>query len=133
MGEHSRLPDLIMKLTASQFLHILDTLRSDPLRGQRNSPRVGLRCRATMVPCTESASVTRQEVWIKDLSVEGVGFVTEELLELGSYVVIQFASDGRGGVSVLYRVTRCLRVGPKSVEIGGHLDHVLSDEELSAT
>jgi hypothetical protein len=120
----------MMNLTSRQFLHIIDTLRSDPLRGRRNAARVGLRFRVAMLPCVESGPVTRHDVWVRDISVEGIGFVHAEPLPLDSFVVVQFAAEGDGGLSVLYRVTRSHRVGPKSVEIGAKIDHVLSPEEL---
>ena len=119
-----------MKLTSSQFLRILETLRSDPLQGRRKTPRVGLRCKAMMVPCVESGPVERHEVWVRDLSVEGIGFLFNDTLPLGSFVVFQFSPEGDSSLSVLCQVTRAHRVAAKSVEIGARIDHVLSPEEL---
>jgi hypothetical protein len=119
-----------MQLTSSQFLRIIETLKSDPLQGRRTTPRVGLRFKATMVPCVESAEVPRHEVWVKDLSVQGIGLVHTEELPLGSLIIVQFAADHDSGISVLYKVTRSHRVGVKSVEIGAKIDHVLTPEEL---
>jgi len=119
-----------MKLTSSQFLRIIETLRSDPLQGRRRTPRVGLRCKAIMVPCVESGPVERQEVWVRDLSTEGIGFVHTDTLPLQSFVIFQFLEKDQLALSVLCQITRCARVAPKSVEIGAKIDHVLSPEEL---
>jgi hypothetical protein len=119
-----------MQLSATQFLRILETLRSDPLQGRRRTPRVGLRVKATMVPCVESGPVAKHEVWVRDLSVEGVGFVHSVPLPPDSFVILQFASKNDPGLSVLYQVTRSHQLAAMSVEIGAKIDHVLSAEEL---
>jgi hypothetical protein len=120
-----------MKLTSSQFLRIIETLRSDPLHGRRKMPRVGLRCKATMVPCVENGPVERHEVWVRDISVEGIGFIYHDTLPLQSFVVFQFSAKDDTGLSVLCQIIRSHRVASKSVEIGAKIDHVLSPEELS--
>ncbi len=120
-----------MKLTSSQFLRIIDSLRSDPLHGRRRTPRVGLRCKAVMIPCVENGPVQRHDVWVRDLSVEGIGFVHTDTLDLGSFVVFQFSAVDDAGISVLCQILRCEKVAPKSVEIGARIDHVLTPEELN--
>ena len=119
-----------MQLTSSQFLRIIETLRSDPLEGRRRTPRVGLRAKAIMIPCVETGPVHRHEVWVRDLSVEGIGFIHTEPLPIGSFIIVQFAGKGDDGLSVLCQITRSNRAAEKSVEIGSKIDHVLSAEEL---
>lgn len=121
-----------MKLSASQFLRIIDTLKSDPQLGRRRNPRVGLRAKVNMVPCVEKGPVQRFEVWVRDLSVEGVGFVHCDELDAGSFVVLHFPAKDDTGISVLCQVMRSHRIGPKSVDIGARIDHVLTPEELLA-
>jgi hypothetical protein len=120
----------LMKLTSSQFLRIIETLRSDPLEGRRRTPRVGLRCKAIMVPCVEDGPVQCHEVWVRDLSVEGIGFIHHDTLPLHSFVIFQFTAKDDAGLSVLCQIVRSVRVAPKSVEIGAKIDHVLTPEEL---
>jgi hypothetical protein len=122
-----------MTLSSRQFLHIIETLRSDPTRGRRANPRVGLRFKVRMLQCVECGPVPLCEVWVRDLSIEGIGFVHEEHLPIGSFVVIQFAPEGTdAGLSVLYQVLRSHQLAVKSFEIGAKLDHVLTAEELAA-
>jgi hypothetical protein len=119
-----------MKLSAEQFVQIVETLRSDPPFGRRVAPRVGLRLRATLIPCIADEPVTRDLVWVRDLSTTGIGFVHKRGLPHGAFVIVQFQGDGAAQVSVLYKVQRSRQVGSETFEIGAAMDHVLTAEEL---
>ena len=121
-----------MKLSPEQFVQIVESLRSDPLFGRRATPRVGLRLRATLFPCVADAPVTKDPIWVRDLSTTGMGFLHKRALPADTFVVIQFESDSDTTLSVLLKVLRSKQVGPESFEIGAAIDHVLTREELAA-
>jgi c-di-GMP-binding flagellar brake protein YcgR len=120
-----------MQLTAEQFNGIIASLRSDPLAGRRGAPRVGLRLRVTVIPCAET-NVVEQTVWLRDLSVTGMGFVHSRPFPEGSHLVTRFHQADNESIAILVEVTRCKEVAPKTYEIGTRIDRLITREELGA-
>ena len=111
-----------MALSAEQFSAILDHLRSDATGGRdsehRVAPRVGLRVQATVTYWQTDHKTVSRKVWIRDISVGGIGLVTHDLIEKGSLFVIVF-EGGEGKVTVVYRVVRCQEAGKSQYIVGG--------------
>src|SRR5260221_5039039 len=120
-----------MQLTADQFNDILSSLRSDALAGRRGAPRVGLRIQVTIIPCAEH-DVVEQVVWLRDLSVSGMGFVHSRPFPPGSFLVAKFQRDSGESIAVLVEVMRTKKLGPTSYEIGTRIERMISREELDA-
>ena len=121
-----------MPLTSEQFHDIISSLKSDALAGRRAAPRVGLRLQVTLIPCTET-NVEEQTVWLRDLSVSGMGFIHNRPLQVGGFLVMRFPRDAGEAIALLVEVTRCRQVGPMSFEIGTRIERVVTREELSRT
>lgn len=118
-----------MQLTAEQFNGIISSLRSDALAGRRGAPRVGLRLQVTVIPCAEQ-DVVEQTVWLRDLSISGMGFVHSQPFAEGSYLVARFHQDAGDSIAVLVEVTRCKQVAATSYEIGTRIDRMVTRDEL---
>ena len=118
-----------MQLTAEQFNGIISSLRSDALAGRRGAPRVGLRLQVTVIPCAET-DVVEQTVWLRDLSVSGMGFVHSQPFAEGTHLVARFHQAGGESIAVLVEVTRCRQLAETSYEIGTRIDRLITREEL---
>jgi hypothetical protein len=118
-----------MQLTAEQFNGIISSLRSDPLAGRRGAPRVGLRLQVTVIPCSEK-NVVEENVWLRDLSVSGMGFVHSHPYPEGSHLVARFHQAGDQCIAILVEVTRCKQVAPTTYEIGTKIERLITREEL---
>ena len=117
-----------MSLSAEQFSAILDTLRSDVMCGrdceQRVVPRVGLRVRATVTCRQGTGKAVQRQVWIRDISVGGLGLVASERIEKGSHFVIVF-EGGHDKITIVYRVTRCGEAAKNQYIIGARFDRCI--------
>jgi hypothetical protein len=118
-----------MQLTSEQFHEIISSLKSDALSGRRAAPRVGLRLQVTIIPCTQT-NVVEQTVWLRDLSVSGMGFIHNRSLPVGGFLVTRFQRDQGDAIAVLVEVTRCKQVGPMSFEIGTRIERDVTRDEL---
>src|SRR5215207_7538318 len=97
-----------MRLTAEQFEQILASLKSDTSRprsqDKRSSPRVGVRMQATIIPCLPGEDAKPHVVWVRDLSVHGIGLVHNDSLPVGSYFLALFQRKAGERLTVLYTV-----------------------------
>ena len=118
-----------MQLTAQQFHEIISSLKSDALSGRRAAPRVGLRLPVTIIPCADH-DVVEHTVWLRDLSVSGMGFVHNQPLPIGSFLVVRFERDGGDSIAVLVEVTRSQQVAPTSHEIGTRIERMVTRDEI---
>jgi hypothetical protein len=120
-----------MQLTSDQFHEIISSLRSDALAGRRGAPRVGLRLQVSIIPCTQTHA-QEETVWLRDLSVTGMGFVHSRHLPVGSFLVIKFQRDGSDSIAILVEVTRSKQVGASSFEIGTRIERLVTRDEIDA-
>ena len=120
-----------MQLTPEQFHGIISSLRSEALAGRRASPRVGLRLQLSIIECGQP-NAAEQVVWLRDLSVTGMGFVHTRPFSRGSHLVARFQQPGGQTISLKVQVIRSKQVGPMSFEIGTKIERMIPREELDA-
>ena len=75
--------------------------------------------------------VGEQSVWLRDLSVSGMGFVHNQALPLGSFLVVRFERDGGDSIAVLVEVTRSKQVAATSFEIGTRIERIVTRDEIA--
>jgi hypothetical protein len=125
-----------MRLTAEQFEQIVASLKSDSTRprhhDKRSSPRVGVRMQATIIPCVTGQPARPHLVWVRDLSVHGIGLIYHDSLPIGSYFLAIFQRKGGEKLTVLYCVASCTRLSAQQTLIGARIDRVITTELLDA-
>jgi hypothetical protein len=115
-----------MALSADQFKQILASLKSDaPDKGsfeKRSAPRVGLRTKIRIyLDRDESRGF---DIWIRDLSANGIGFVNGAPLESGREFLIRFPIRGKHSLSVVYSVMHCKDLSKSQFFIGARMDRI---------
>jgi hypothetical protein len=116
-----------MLLKAHLFEQIcgeLRTLRNNTRSERRGRPRAGMRVLVTMIPCVGDDPQPRQ-VWVRDLSREGIGFVSNEPFDAGTQVLITLPRGAGPALEVLYITTRCDRLEELQYSIGARLDRII--------
>ena len=119
-------------LPAEQFKEIIRSLRSDG-QGRRSlekrtGPRVGLRARLTIR--LHRAGVLSKApilVWLRDLSVEGIGLVHAQTFEEGDEFIAEFPLRDQQNLNVLYKVVHCKMLSKNLFCIGGRLVRMLEE------
>ena len=118
-----------MRLTAEQYEQIVTSLRSDSTRTRhhekRHSPRVGLRMQVTVIPCVTGQPAKQYEMWVRDLSTNGIGLIGSEPARVGSYFLAVFKRATNETLTVLYRVVNCRQQTDRQYSIGAKLDRVI--------
>lgn len=112
----------IMAFSAERFLEILESLHADSARPnrqpeRRSEPRVGLRTQVAISVVEGQGRVTQKRVWLRDVSVHGIGVTLSESLEQGSHLLVHFPSRRRP-ITVLYQVMRSEPLAEHSYLIG---------------
>ena len=115
-----------MALSADQFKQIVASLKSDaPDKGsfeKRSAPRVGLRTKLMIhIDRDETHGI---DVWIRDLSANGVGFVHSAPLEAGREFLIKFPLRGKHSLSVVYSVMHCKDLSKTLFFVGARMDRI---------
>ncbi len=101
-----------MELTAGLFEQVLRTLRADAtLREQRQHPRVGLRVRAEVHPLISPAPPEPLQVWVRDLSLQGIGLIASVPLPVGLTFELRLKDRDSAALVVRFRVLRCRQQG----------------------
>ena len=102
-----------MELTACLFEQVIRTLRADVNgREQRRFPRVGLRAKTTIYP--DRIGLTELEpiqVWVKDLSLQGIGITGSLSLPVGAAFEIRLTVRSGNVMRVRYTVVRVRSLG----------------------
>ena len=115
-----------MALSADQFKQIVASLKSDaPDKGsfeKRSAPRVGLRTKLTVY--LDRDETRGLDVWIRDLSANGIGFVNGTPLEAGREFLIKFPLRGKHSLSVVYSVMHCKDLSKTLYFIGARMDRI---------
>jgi hypothetical protein len=119
-------------LPAEQFKEIIRSLRSDG-QGRRSlekrtGPRVGLRARL-LIRVHRGGTLSKNAllVWLRDLSVEGIGLVHAQPLEDGDEFIAEFPLRNQQNLNVLYRVVHCKMLSKSLYCIGARLVRMLDD------
>ena len=123
-----------MKFSAEMFKQIISTLRSDGAgsRGheKRLEGRVGLRSSVDIIPYTVDDKEGKIiPVWIRDMSVNGLGLVSSVQLAANIDFVIGFIRDGQKPLSVRYKVRHCKRLARDLHSIGASFERFEDDTE----
>jgi hypothetical protein len=118
-----------MTLTAQLFQQILTSLRSDTGRRfneQRLGPRVGVRGRIKLL--RGAADLAQQqppiEVWVRDISISGIGLLSSEPMTSGARFRAQFPKADEEPLTLLYTVVHCKSVSKGLYVIGARLADV---------
>jgi hypothetical protein len=119
-------------LPAEQFKEIIRSLRSDG-QGRRSlekrtGPRVGLRARLT-IRRHRGGVLSKNSilVWLRDLSVEGIGLVHSQVLDDGEEFIAEFPLRNQQNLNVLYRVVHCKMLSKNLFCIGARLVRMLDE------
>src|SRR5881409_3959406 len=116
-----------MELSVELFKKTIHSLRGDiskGVAGQRQSPRVGLRCRVKIIRINNGKPGLAIEVWARDVSRGGIGIVSPTLMSVGERFVIRFPRvDGDGTpISVLCTVCNCSEVHQDAFLVGAKFE-----------
>jgi hypothetical protein len=132
-----------MSFTAEQFNQIVESLRSDSLGKRsyekRTAPRVGVRTKLEIVPLPglppgvpvpprlppAAASGPVENVWVRDISADGIGILHASPMDAGARFVAHFLRGQRAPLSVVYAVTHCKTISKTLFTIGAKLERVL--------
>ncbi|QOV92183.1 PilZ domain-containing protein [Humisphaera borealis] len=120
-----------MELTACLFEQVIRTLRADVGgREQRRFPRVGLRAKATIYPDRIGLTYLEpREVWVKDLSLQGIGLTSSASLPVGIVFEIRLAVRSGSLMRIRYTVIRTRSLGTV-FSIGAELLELIDAVEL---
>jgi hypothetical protein len=121
----------MMTLTAHLFQQILTSLRSDTGRRfneQRMGPRVGVRGKikilrgaaAAAAPAAEPAQPPF-EVWVRDVSISGIGLLSSEAMTAGTHFRAHFPKVDDLPLTLVYTVVHCKSVSKGLYVIGARL------------
>jgi hypothetical protein len=119
-----------MTLTAAVFQQILTSLRSDTGRRfneQRNGPRVGVRGRIRVmraVPGAPGIFASPVEVWVRDVSVSGIGILTSQPYATNTRIRALFPKSDDEPLALLYTVVHCKPVSKGLYVVGARLADV---------
>lgn len=114
-----------MTLTAELFDQISTALKADRggNRDQRGAPRVGLRAKTRIVPMlvgdTGAAPI---DVWVRDLSMAGIGLIAGHPLPQGSTFSIALPTRSGEKIKLVYKVAHCNQASATVFAIGASLE-----------
>lgn len=114
-----------MALTAEMFNQIMKGFKSDHGRRaneQRTNPRVGIHGRADfrLLPLTPGG-VRPINVWVRDLSHDGIGIMHSVALPAGTRFVISFSQKGEKPLNIIYAVAHTAQVSKGLFAIGARV------------
>ena len=110
-------------LSATQLAEILERLNSGETDGicpgneKRRAPRMAIKNRATIVPCTDGIESEPVGVEVRDFSARGLRFLHSRRMEQGSQFVLELAQQNADPVQILCTVMHCrpTKEGPLSI------------------
>jgi hypothetical protein len=118
-----------MILTADKFEQIVASLKSYGTTSRsaekRAAPRVGLRMQIAIVPHTPGEPAKQQFVWLRDISVGGMGFLNSRPMTVGTFLLVCLPKGQKDTLTILYRVVRCVPISDKQFVIGVKLERVI--------
>ena len=106
-----------MLIYAGQVSEMLRAIRCDrKVSDRRRAPRVGLRAKVDMVTSPERPETA--QVWIRNISLSGVGLLHCRKLAVGDTIVIRFPTADRKLLSVGCEVIHCQSIPNQFFRIG---------------
>jgi len=116
-----------MELSAELFRKTINSLRGDTkpgVAGQRQSPRVGIRCRLRIITIVGGKPGQAIDVWARDVSRGGIGVVSPVRFAIGDRFVIRFPRlDNKDEkISVLCTVCNCTEIPQDAFLIGAKFE-----------
>jgi hypothetical protein len=116
----------MMMLTAQLFQQILTSLRSDTGRRfneQRLGPRVGVRGKIKLLRGAADLEHRQLpfEVWVRDVSISGIGLLSSEPMTTGTQFRAQFPKVDDEPLTLVYVVVHCKSVSKGLYVIGARL------------
>jgi hypothetical protein len=123
------------RLTADIFEDIVASLRSDKSRRtneKRTRPRVGLRSSLQILVCPQLGSTvsTSMSVWVRDVSVDGLGLTASQSLALETQFIAEFERWDRQKLRVQYVVAHCKQLSRGLYSVGARLVKVLPERDV---
>jgi len=114
-----------MALTAQMFNQIMKGLKSDNgsrPNEQRTNPRVGVHGRADIRTLPfPPAGGRKVSVWVRDLSIDGVGILHSVALPEGTRFVLTYHQPGGKDLNVVYIVAHTAQVSKGLFGIGARV------------
>ncbi len=112
------------KLSEETLAGILRTLRlEEETEERRHSPRVGLRTQVDIeFPRDATHDIPPFTAWLRDISAEGIGFVTNQQLPLGTQLIVIFGHDYPELKRVLYSVAHCKMLFKGLYNVGARVE-----------
>ena len=118
-------------LSAELFKSIVNSLKSDKagrIHELRSGPRVGVRGKLEVVLLApDGRPVGAAVVWVRDVSVDGIGILHTKALKVGSRFVARFPRHDEGSLTLVYAVTHAKDVTKGLYTIGAQLLTLESD------
>ncbi|MDP9173474.1 MAG: hypothetical protein M3O30_06365 [Planctomycetota bacterium] len=120
-----------MNLSADLFNEIVASLRSDGpdsrAQEKRTQGRVGLRCTMDLVPFPTPEGTRPTTVWLRDISINGIGFVSSARVSDRSELIARLPRPNQTPLSILYKVRYCRRLSSDLFSVGASFEHVMPD------
>lgn len=117
-------------LTVELFEQIATALKADrgSARDQRGGPRVGLRTRAKISPMLLGDKGAQPvDVWVRDLSMNGIGLTASHALPQGSTFSITLPTKAGEKIVLTYKVAHCTQASSTVFVIGASLEQSIED------
>jgi hypothetical protein len=116
-----------MELSAELFRKTINSLRGDTkpgVAGQRQSPRVGIRCRLRIITIVGGKAGAAMDVWARDISRGGIGIVSSRRFAVGDRFVARFPRLDRGDekISILCTVCNCTEIPQDAYLVGAKFE-----------
>ena len=106
-----------MLIYAGQVSEMLRAIRCDrKVSDRRRTPRVGLRAKVEMVTSPEHPATA--QVWIRNISLSGVGLLHNRKVAVGDTIVLRFPTAERKLLSVPCEVIHCQSIPNQFFRIG---------------
>ena len=123
---------MLAKLSAELFNEIVANLKSDTatsrIHEKRAEGRVGLRSKLDLILFAfADTGEERATVWVRDVSIKGLGIVCSIRMAEGLEFIAQFTRDDQSPVSVLYKVHYCRRIARGLFSVGAKFERVMAD------
>ncbi len=124
-----------LTLTADAFNQIIHSLKSDVGRRfneKRQKPRVGVRGRIPIVTLeADGAGGESFEVWVRDISANGIGILHTQPLKPGRRFAACFYRHDDHPLTLTYVVAHAKAAVKGLYQIGGRLVSVDNDEDAT--
>ncbi len=106
-----------MLIYAGQVSEMLRAIRCDrKVSDRRRAPRVGLRGKVDIVTSPEQPATG--QVWIRNISLSGVGLLHSRKLAIGDTIVLRFPTADRKFLSVPCEVIHCQSIPNQFFRVG---------------